>query len=126
MAEDLWSPEEADDPVARAAEIDEANRLCAEFLAMVAGGRVEEGRSWANDLDWATGVLWLCAGLADDGTVPTILRVLDRKGIVYSRIAELLPPFLKRANRLIEQRRPEFERRAAWRLNPPSDDDIPF
>jgi len=126
MDGDRWSGEEADDPVLRAEEIEGARQACNAFLRMMDSGRFDSEADWSEALRQATDVLWLCAGLSEDGTIPPVLRSLDAKVIIFSRVADLLPAFLDRTQRLIAQRRPQFERRAQLRRNPPNPDDVPF
>lgn len=126
MNDERWNGEDADDPVLRAEEVEEAQQACNAFLLMMDSGHFMTEIDWTAELKHAVGVLWLCAGMADDGTIPPVFRALDANGIIFSRVAELLPAFLDRTERLIAQRRPQFERRAELRRNPPNPDDIPF
>lgn len=126
MTDDRWSEEEADDPVLRAEEIEEAQQDCNAFLLMMASGHFVAEIDWTAELKRAVGVLWLCAGMAEDGTIPPVFRSLTADGVIFTRVAEQLPAFLDKIERLIAQRRPRFERRAELRRNPPDPDDIPF
>jgi hypothetical protein len=126
MNDDRWSGEEADDPVLRAEEIEEAQQACNAFLLMMDSGHFVIEIDWTTEVKQAVGVLWMCSGMSDDGTVPPVLRSLGADGVIFTRVAEQLPAFLKKAERLIAERRPRFERRAELRRNPPNPDDVPF
>lgn len=126
MNDDRWSAEEADDPVLRAEEVEEAQQACNAFLLMMDSGHFVTEIDWIAELKHATGVLWICAGMSEEGTVPPVFRSLVADGVIFSRVAEQLPAFLDKTGRLIAQRRPRFERRAELRRNPPNPDDIPF
>lgn len=116
--------EEDTDPIARADDVELAfSILGSTNLETV----LDEGCEAAESIKWAVAVLWMVSGAADQHkTAPKIFALLaSRKGIVWSKVLDQIPAFVRDMEIRVEKQRKlcEYKHRP---MTPLTDDELPF
>lgn len=100
-------PYPEDDLFADAATLQEAANTLREFAAAVAARKLDPSSDPLGAVRWAAGQLWIMSDDCHAGIVPDLIRKMDSdKGVSASKLAELVPAFLRRMADQLEELRP--------------------
>lgn len=115
-------------PVERGEDIEGALASLEFFVKDVAEGVSDHSPDILEHLKWCVAVLWLTSGAYErNALAPRLFEVINSdKGVSFTKIAELIPAFVKRILPLID-RRTDVELELRTRdTTPLTDDELPF